>query len=93
LRRIRDDINCRTFIIGRNLGFPGAAPGDVPRNSNAYARVAAPFVRDLAANKVLEKIKRDLAMINMQYPESIDEIAKKKRKKIIKWKIKTGENL
>jgi len=55
--------------------------------------VAAPFVRDLAANKVLEKIKRDLAMINMQYPESINEIAKKKQKKIIKWKIKTGENL
>jgi len=65
--RIRDDINCRTFIIGRDLGFPGAAPGVVPRNSNAYACVAAPFVRDLAANKVLKKIKRDLAMINMQY--------------------------
>jgi len=29
----------------------------------------------------------------MQYPESIDEIAKKRQKKKIKWKIKTGENL
>jgi len=92
LRRITDDINRKTFIIGRTLGFPGAV-GGAPANANAYARVAAPFVRDLAANKVLEKIKRDLAMIDMQYPESIDEIAKKKRKKIIKWKIKTGENL
>jgi len=91
--KIRYDINRMTFVIGRNLGFPGAAPGDVPRNSNAYARVAAPFVRDLAANKVLEKIKQDLAVINMQYPESIDEIAKKRQKKKIKWKIKTGEHL
>jgi len=91
--KIRYDINRMTFVIGRELGFPGAAPGIVPGNSNAYAGVAAPFVRDLAANKVLEKIKQDLAIINMQYPESIDEIAKKKRKKIIKWKIKTGEHL
>jgi len=76
LARIRDDINCKTFTIGRTLGFPGAV--GAPANANAYARVAAPFVRDLAANKVLEKIKQDLAMIDMQYPNSIDEIAKKK---------------
>jgi len=92
-RRIKDDINRKTFTIGRSLGFPGAAPGVIPASANAYARVAAPFVRDLAANKVLEKMKRDLAMIDMQYPESIDEIAKKKQKKIIKWKIKTGDPL
>jgi len=65
----------------------------VPADANAYAGVAAPFIRDLAANKVLEKIKQDLAMIDMQYPNSIDDIAKKKQKKIIKKKIETGENL
>jgi len=90
---ITTSINNETFTIGRTLGFPGAAPGVVPADANAYAGVAAPFIRDLAANKVLEKIKQDLAMIDMQYPNSIDDIAKKKRKKIIKKKIETGENL
>jgi len=53
LARIRDDINRKTFTIGGTLGFPGAV--GAPANVNAYARVAAPFVRDLATNKVLEK--------------------------------------
>jgi len=89
---ISTSINNETFAIGGTLGYPGAA-GAAPPDANAYSAVAAPFVRDLAANKVLEKIKQDLAMIDMQYPNSIDEVAKKKRKKIIKKKIETGENL
>jgi len=91
LATITTSINNETFAIGGTLGFPGAVAA--PANANAYSAMAAPFVRDLAANKVLEKIKQDLAMIDMQYPNSIDEIAKKKRKKIIKKKIETGENL
>jgi hypothetical protein len=51
------------------------------------------FFRDLAANKVLEKLKQDLALIDMQYPSLIDEVAKNKRKKIIKGKIVAGVNL
>jgi len=47
----------------------------------------------LAANKVLEKLKQDLALIDMQYPSSIDEVAKKRQKKKIKGKIATGEHL
>jgi len=82
-----------TFVIGRKLGFPGAVPGNAPGGPIAYSHVAAPFVRDLAANIVLKNIKQDLALIDMQYPESIDEIAKKRQKKKIKGKIKTGEHL
>jgi len=89
---ITTSINNETFAIGGTLGFPGAV-GGAPADANAYARVAAPFVRDLAANKVLERIKQDLAMIDMQYPNSIDENAEKKQKKIIKGKIEMGENL
>jgi len=74
---IKTSINNETFAIGRTLGYPGANPAAVPADAAAYAPVAAPFVRDLAANKVLEKIKQDLAMIDMQFPNSI-EIAKKK---------------
>jgi len=92
---ITASINDETFAIGGTLGFPGVvnAAANPPADANAYARDAAPFVRDLAANKVLERIKQDLAMIDVQYPNSIDEIAKKKRKKIIKNKISTGEDL
>jgi len=36
LRRIREDINRKTFTIGRTLGFPGAV-GGAPANANAYA--------------------------------------------------------
>jgi len=92
-RRIRNDINRKTFTIGETLGFPGAAPGVVPPNANAYATVAAPFVRDLAANIVLEKLKRNLAIIDMQFPSSIDEVAKKKQKKRIKGKIEASDHL
>jgi len=88
---ITTSINNETFAIGGTLGYPGAA--GVSANANAYALVAAPFVRDLATNKVLERIKQDLAMIDMQFPNSVDEVAKKKQKKIIKGKIETGENL
>jgi hypothetical protein len=35
LRRIRNDINRKTFTIGGTLGFPGAAPGVVPPDANA----------------------------------------------------------
>jgi len=88
---ITNSINNETFAIGGTLGYPGAnAP---PTNANAYANIAAPFVRDLAANKVLERLKQDLAMIDMQYPNSIDEIAKKKQKKRIKRKLETGDQL
>jgi hypothetical protein len=45
----------------------------------------------VATNKVLEKIKQDLAMIDMQFPSSIDEIAKKKQKKRIKGKVEAGD--
>jgi len=89
---ITTSINNETFAIGGTLRFPGAV-GGAPADANSYAPVAAPFVRDLATNKVLERIKQDLAMIDMQYPNSVDEVAKKKQKKIIKGKIETGENL
>jgi len=59
----------------------------------AYASIASPFVRDLAANKVLDKIKQDLAILDMQYPSSIDEIAKKKKKKRIKGRVEAGDHL
>jgi len=49
---ITTSINNETFAVGGTLGFPGAAPGVVPTNANAYAPIAAPFVRDLATNKV-----------------------------------------
>jgi len=52
---ITTSINNETFTIGGTLGFPGANPVAEPADANAYAPVAAPFVRDLAANKVLEK--------------------------------------
>jgi len=90
---IENNINNETLAIGRILGYPGLAPNAVPLNANAYARIALPFVRELAANKVLERLKENLAMIDIQYPNSIDQIAKKKRKKIIKSKIETGEDL
>jgi len=90
---ITTSINNETFAIGRTLGFPGANPAAAPADANAYALVAAPFVRDLAANKVLEKIKQDLAMIDMQFPSSIDEIAKKKQKKRIKGKVEASDPL
>jgi len=90
---ITASINNETFVIGGTLGFPGANPEAVPANAGAYAPVAAPFVRELAANKVLEKIKQDLAMIDMQFPNSIDEIAKKKQKKRIKGKVEAGDQL
>jgi len=93
LRRIRNDINHKMFTIGETLGFPGAAPGVVPPDANTYALVAAPFVRNLAANIVLEKLKRNLAIIDMQYPSSIDEVAKKRQKKKIEGKIETGQHL
>jgi len=88
---ITASINNETFAIGATLGYPGAAAP--PANANAYAPLAAPFFRDLAANKVLERIKQDLAMIDMQYPNSIDEIAKKKQKKRIKGKVEAGDQL
>jgi len=47
----------------------------------------------LAANKVLDKIKQDLAILDMQYPSSIDEIAKKKQKKRIKGRVEAGDHL
>jgi len=53
--KITTNINNETFAIGGTLGYPGAAAA--PADANAYAPLAAPFVRDLAANKVLEKIK------------------------------------
>jgi len=90
---ITNSINAETFAIGGTLGFPGANPVALPADANAYDLTAAPFVRDLAANKVLEKIKQDLAMIDMQYPNSIDEIAKKKQKKRIKGKVEAGDQL
>jgi len=90
---ITTSINNETFAIGGTLGYPGANPAAVPANANAYALVAAPFVRDLAANKVLERIKHDLAMIDMQYPNSIDEITKKKQKKRIKGKVEASDQL
>jgi hypothetical protein len=89
---IRNDIETETYRIGGTLGYPGAPAGD-PGAANLYTPIAAPFVRDLAANQVLEKLKQDLALIDVQYPNSIDEVAKKKRKKIIKNKISTGEDL
>jgi len=48
---------------------------------------------DLAANKVRNRIKQDLAIIDMQYPSSIDEIAKKKQKKRIKGRVEAGDQL
>jgi len=65
----------------------------VPTNANAYAPVAAPFIRDLAANKVLERIKQDLAMIDMQYPNSVDEVANKKQKKRIKGRVEASDQI
>jgi len=59
----------------------------------AYAPLALPFVRELAANKVLEKLRQDLAMIDIRFPSSIDEIAKKKQKKRIKGKVEAGDQL
>jgi len=93
LGRIRNDINCKTFTIGKTLGFPREAPGVVPPHADAYALVAAPFVRDLATNIVIEKLKRDLAIIDMKFPSSIDEVAKKKQKKRIKGKVEAGDHL
>jgi len=90
---ITTSINNETFAIGGTLGFPGASIAGHRADANAYSVVAAPFVRDLAANKVLEKLKQDLALIDMQYPSSIDEVAKKRQKKKIKGKIATGEHL
>jgi len=90
---IRTDINNEAYAVGRILGYPGMPPNSLPLGANGYARFASPFVRELAANKVLKRLKENLAMIDMQYPNSIDEIAKKKRKKIIKNKIETGEDL
>jgi len=91
---IKTNINREAFRIGEMLGFPGkAAAAGNPGNADLYAPMASPFVRDLAANQVLEKLKQDLALIDVQYPNSIDEVAKKKRKKIIKNKISTGEDL
>jgi len=90
---IKDDINTETHRIGGILGYPGMPPDALPLGANGYARYASPFVRDLAANNVLKNLKEKLALIDMQYPNSIDEIAKKKRKKIIKNKISTGEDL
>jgi len=58
----------------------------------AYAPLALPFVRELAAKKVLEKIM-DLAMIDIQFPSSIDEIAKKKQKKRIKGRVEASDHL
>jgi len=89
---ITNSINAETFAIGGTLGFPGANPAAAPANAVAYAPLAAPFVRDLAANKVLERIKQDLSMIDMQYPNSIDEIAKKQKKRI-KGKVEAGDQL
>jgi len=90
---ITTSINNEKFAIGGTLGFPGANPAAPPANTNAYAVLAVPFVRDLAANKVLERIKQDLAMIDMQYPNSIDEVAKKKQMKRIKGRVEAGDQL
>jgi len=90
---IKNDINTETFTIGRTLGFPGASLAAHRADAGAYSPHAAPFVRDLAANKVLEKLKQDLALIDMQYPSLIDEIAKKKQRKRIKGKMEAGDNL
>jgi len=90
---ITASINNETFAIGGVLGFPGSSANAHRADADAYSAVAAPFVRDLAANKVLEKLKQDLALIDMQYPNSIDKVAKKRQKKKIKGKIATGEHL
>jgi len=50
-----------------------------------------PFVRDLAANKVLDRIKQDLAIIDIQYPSLADKVAKKKEKKRIKGRVEAGD--
>jgi len=46
----------------------------------------------LAANKDLDNIKQNLAIIDMQFPSSIDEIAKKKEKRI-KGRVEAGDHL
>jgi len=91
---IRDKVDAATFEIGRQLGFPGTPPGaGVPATAAAYRLFAEPFVRDLATNRVLENLKQDLAMIDIQFPSLVDEIAKKKQKKRIKGKIEAGDHL
>jgi len=82
LDSIRDEI----YDIGLTLGFPGALAALNPTEAQ-YKIMDSPFVRDLATNKVLERIKQDLAVIDMQYPSLIDEIAKKKQKKRIKGRV------
>jgi len=93
LTAITNSINNETFAIGGTLGFPGASINAHRANADAYAAMAAPFVRDLAANKVLEKLKQDLDLIDMQFPSSIDEVAKKKQKKRIKGKVEASDHL
>jgi len=60
----------------------------VPADVAAYAPLAAPFFRDLAANKVLEKIKQDLAMIDMQFLAQLMKLPRrnKRRGSREKWK-------
>jgi len=90
---IQDNIENETFKIGRKLGFPGYRAGAAPARAFIYSRYAPPFVRNLAANRVLENLKQGLAMIDIQFPNLIDEIAKKKQKKRIKSKVEVGDQL
>jgi len=90
---ITASINAETFAIGQAVGFPGYPVVGAQPNAAQYMPVASPFVKDLAANKVIEKIKQDLAIIDIQFPSSIDEIAKKKPKKRIKGRVEAGDQL
>jgi len=91
---ILNAIDNEAYAVGGSLGFPGKAPGAGNlANAAAYALIASQFVRDLAAKKVLERIKQDLAIKDMQFPSFIDEIAKKRLKKKIKGRVKAGDHL
>jgi len=90
---ITASINAETHAIGRTLGYPGYLVAGNRPNAAQYAIIASPFVRDLAANKVLDNIKQNLAIIDMQFPSSIDEIAKKKQEKRIKGRVEAGDHL
>jgi len=61
---ITASINNETFAVGHNLGYPGNSAAN-PADAAAYTLLALPFVRELAANKVLEKLIQDLDMIDI----------------------------
>jgi len=50
LLAITANINNETFAIGGTLGYPGASLAAHRADANGYSSIAAPFVRDLAAN-------------------------------------------